>query len=171
MAINTWYQRISPRDLKQLIQDSYSNPDAPTQYLHPELDDERTKEQRIEPMLWTERNSLGLHSLLTFGEWAKCPLLGASISGGTPIGGDYSYEPVRYFTQKEVGDIASALETVKETALSNSFDPGALNTAGVPPTSGWHENDFPHLWKTFQDIQSFFHIAQSQGYAVLVYLG
>ncbi|MGC4046551.1 MAG: YfbM family protein [Armatimonas sp.] len=172
MAINTWYRCISPENLTQLMQASRLHPEAPAEYLDSGFNDDSNEMKRPEPRLWTERNWLGLHSLLTFGEWAQYPLLGTSISGGTPIGGDYCYYgPVRYFTEEEVRNIASALEKVEEATLRSSFDPDALNAAGVPPAHAWHPEDFPHLWKTFQDIQTFFRVAQSQGYALLVYLG
>jgi len=170
VSVNTWYRCIAPERLERLIIEARDDPDAPANFLHPDgKDDEYV---RPEPELWTERTWLGLHSLLTFGEWAKQPLLGAAISGGTPIGGDYCYpdSPVRYLTAEQVREIASALQSVTEEALCRSYDPAALNASGVPPEGHWHESDFAYLWKTFCDIRDFFHVAQIYRYAVLVYL-
>jgi len=170
MSVNTWYLCIMPARLEQLVQEAQQDPDAPANYIHPEDEDEDY--ERPEPGLWTERNWLGLHSLLTSGEWAKQPLLGEAITGGTPIGGDYGYvdSPVRCFTAEQVGDIASALRWVDEEALRASCDPTLLNATGAPPPGGWREGDFVYLWETFRNIRDFFHDAHGQGYAVLVYL-
>jgi hypothetical protein len=170
MSVNTWYQCISPERLDQLISEARLDRDAPAKYLNP--DDEDEEYERPEPNLWTESNWLGLHSLLTFGEWAKQPLLGAAIAGGTPIGGDYCYagSPVRYFLAGQVREIATALQSVVEEPLRRSCDPVVLNAARLPPVGAWYEGDFEYLWETFCNIRDFFHIAQCQYYAVLVYL-
>lgn len=170
MSVNTWYKCILPERLEQLVSEARRDPEAAANYLHPEGEDDEY--ERPEPGLWTERNWLGLHSLLTFGEWAKQPLLGAAITGGTPIGDGYCYSdaPVRYFTVEQVRQIALALQLVDREALHCTCDPAALNAAQVPPVGGWHKDDFPHLWKTFVHIREFFHAAQAQGYAVLVYV-
>jgi hypothetical protein len=170
MSINTWYRCIYRERLDELVRQAEHDPDAPANYIHPEAGDDEYG--RPEPSLWTERNWLGLHSLLTFGAWAEQPLLGAAIAGGTPIGGDYCYadSPVRYFTVEQVREIATALQAVKEEALQRSCDPEELNAACVPPVGGWNEESFVHLWKTFCNIRDFFRMAQSHNYAVLVYL-
>ncbi len=169
MSVNTWYKCITPALLEQLVEEARHDPDAPANYLHPE--NEGDDYERPEPGLWTERNWLGLHSLLTYDKWAKQPLLGDAITGGTPIGRDYCYadSPVRYFTAEQVRDIAPALQSVQEEVLRDSCDPVALNAAEVPP-DGWQEGDFVYLWETFCNIRDFFRKAQGQGYAVLVYL-
>lgn len=170
MSVNTWYRCISPERLDQLIIEAQADMEAAANYLHP--DGEEDEYERPEPGLGTERNWLGLHSLLTCGEWAKQPLLGAAITGGTPLGGGYCYpdSPVRYFTAEQVGEIAIALQSVTEEALCRTCDPAALNAARVPPVGHWRAGDFAYLWKTFCDIRDFFRIAQAYRYAALVYL-
>lgn len=127
MSVNTWYRCITPARLEQLVEEARHDPDAPANYLHPE--NEGDDYERPEPGLWTERNWLGLHSLLTLDGWAGQPLLGEAIVGGVPIGGDYCYaeSPVRYFTAERVRDMAPALQAVKEEALRDSCDPVALS--------------------------------------------
>jgi hypothetical protein len=170
VSVNTWYQCITPERLEQLLDDNRFDRDAPAKYLDSENENDRFGKR--EPRLWTERNWLGLYSLLTFGEWAEQPLLGQSIAGGTPIGNPFCYDdsPVRYFRMEQVHAIAAALQEVKEEALRRTCDPAVLNAARVEPIGEWRDGDFPHLWKTFCDIRNFFRTASEQEYAVLVYL-
>jgi hypothetical protein len=171
MSINTWYLCIDPERLQRLIEETRRDPDAPAKYIHPpELPDDY---EHPEPSLWTERNWLGLHSLLTFGDWANQPFLGAAIGGGTRFGRDYCYrdEPVRYLWRSEVVVIAEALAGVSEEALRRTCDADRLNEARVPPVGGWREGDYVHLWKTFTRIRDFYAQAAAGGYAVLIYLG
>src|SRR5438128_9359 len=106
VSVNTAYRCITPERLEFLIEEARSNPIAPARFVRPEIGQART-----EPKLWIERNWLGLHSLLTFGEWAERPLLGDAIAGGMPTGADYIYEdaPVRYFRREQVHAIAAEL--------------------------------------------------------------
>jgi|SRR5579871_2363474 len=169
MSINMWYECISQERLDRLIAETWEDRAAVERYLLREGEERYEKQP---PKLWTERNWQGLHSLLTWGEWANQPLLGTAILGGKPFGWGYCYsdEPARYFTAEQVREIADALQMVEEDALRRSCDSVALNAAGVPPVGGWREGDFEFLWKTFCDIRDFFQVARGYNDAMLVHI-
>jgi hypothetical protein len=169
MSINLCYECISPERLDRLVQEVRDDPTVVEKYLRREGEERYEKQP---PRLWTERNWQALHSLLTWGEWADQPMLGAAILGGKPIGWGYCYsdEPARYFTVEQVHEIAAILQTVDEEALRRSYDPAAFNAAGAPPSGGWREADFEFLWKTFCDIRDFFQVARNFNDAMLVHI-
>ncbi len=169
MSINTYYQYITPYRLDLLIWNTSDDREAPARYIRSEGKDDDY--DRPEPGIWTERNWVCLHALLTFGKWAEQPLLGESIAGGMPVGTGFQYASVRYLTAKQFSEIATALGAVEEEALRASCDPAVLIAANALPIDCRDDESFGHLWKTFVQIRDFFRMAQRDGYALLVYLG
>lgn len=166
MSITAWYACLFPARLELLLEEARCDPDAVEAFLFPE---ERSFEPPP-PELMIERNWEGLHSLLSFDQWKANPLLADAVLGGTEIGADLCDGPTRYFTLEQVREIALALQGVSEEALRRSFDPAALNAAGLPPQGAWTPDGFPHLWKSFVQVRDFFREAAEYRDAMLLYI-
>lgn len=166
MSITAWYTCLPPARLELLLEEVRRDSYAVEAFLLP---DERLIDLSP-PELMIERNWQGLHSLLSFGRWKAMPLLADAILGGRKIGADLCYGPARYLTVEQVQDIGRALQSVSEEELRSSFDPAALNAAGLPPKGEWTENSFPCLWQSFVRVRDFFQDAAQYGDAMLLYI-
>jgi len=166
MSITAYYTCLSPARLELLLEEVRRDPYAVKAFLLPE---ERLFEP-APPELMIERNWQGLHSLLSFGRWKANPLLADAVLGGTKIGVDLCDGPARYLMLEQVREIARALQSVSEEELRSSFDPAALNAAGLPPKGAWTPESFPWLWERFTEVRDFLREAAEYGAAMLLYI-
>jgi hypothetical protein len=98
--------------------------------------------------------------------------LGAAILGGTEIGDDEGYGPLRYLEAKEVKEIAAALESVSVQDFASRYKVEDMNKNDIYPLGGeWTEEDKDYLVEHYETLVEFFRIAADQDEAMLLFLG
>jgi hypothetical protein len=85
------------------------------------------------PMLDLDKSWQLIHFLLVGDPWNGEPPLRDAILGGTPLGGDLGYGPMRYLTPDQVRLVSDSLFEVKEERLRAAFDPAKLAAEEVYP--------------------------------------
>lgn len=114
----------------------------------------------------------GIYYLLTGIPDLKQPIesiLGLAIFGGTEIGEDIGYGPLRYLEAKEVREIATALESISVRDLTSRYKVEDINKYDIYPFSGeWTEDDKEYLIDNFESLVEFYRLTARQEEAVLL---
>ncbi|MFC7687062.1 YfbM family protein [Ureibacillus sp. GCM10028918] len=93
-------------------------------------------------------------------------LSGLAIFGGTEIGSDLGYGPLRYLEVEEVKDIANALEIVSVREFATRYKEIEINKFDIYPFDGqWTEEDKEYLVENFKALVEFYRLAANQGEA------
>jgi Domain of unknown function (DUF1877) len=112
----------------------------------------------------------GIHFLLCQRADEAPPPLGNAVLGGTEIGPDQGYGPVRYVTPEEVAEVAAAVTKVDDTQLRCNWQPQRLTEKQIYP-GGWEEAEsLDWLIDSLAQLRSFYAEAAKSGSAVLIYL-
>lgn len=112
----------------------------------------------------------GLHFLMCGTEAGAAPPLGDAVLGGSDVGPDHGYGPVRYLTPAEVAAVADAMAQLDNGTIRSRWNPTAMGDARVYPGL-WDQDDaLPWLLDSFQELQEFYSLAASRGSAMLLYL-
>ena len=112
----------------------------------------------------------GVHFLLCQRADDAPPPLGSAVLGGTEIGPDQGYGPVRYLTPGAVAEVAAAVAKVDDAALRRSWRPQVLADQQIYP-GGWEEAEsLDWLIDSLAQLRSFYVQAAGRGSAVLTYL-
>jgi hypothetical protein len=112
----------------------------------------------------------GLHYLLCGSVEPNGALLSQTILGGTEIGEDLGYGPVRYFTLDQVGQIADELNRpALQGEMSARFDPARMSELGIYP-QGWKSSDGAWLLEEFRRVRDFYTDAEARNLAVFACL-
>jgi hypothetical protein len=122
------------------------------------------------PLLDLDKAWHGIHYLLTGGEvWGGNGPLADAVLGGQTIGPDVGYGPARLLLPEQVAAVARALAEVSPETLAVSFDPAAMDQAGVYPQI-WDEGQeaLDYLLSYYQRLAAFYERAARQGNAVLL---
>ena len=136
MSMMGQYRRITLGQLYDLQDALRDNPAALSEYLYPE---ERSYD-KPDPQLEIGRAWHGIHFLLNSKRYeGKLPLVNV-VMGGTEIGEDLGYGPVRYLTPDQVKEVAAALSRIDRAELRERFDPAVFEAAGIYPR-GWTVGD------------------------------
>jgi Domain of unknown function (DUF1877) len=103
----------------------------------------------------------GLHYLLCGAPEPAPGPLGQAVFGGTEIGEDQGYGPVRYFTPAQVAEIAAALQSpALEQELHARFDAAVMTQLAIYP-GVWDTDDLDWLIEAFHTVRDFY-VAASQ---------
>lgn len=114
----------------------------------------------------------GLHFLLCGSVEATPNPLGQAVLGGTAIGPDIGYGPVRYLDASDVVEVDAALEDLSPDDLRRKYDADAMRKASVYPED-WEEDIQEHLdWliEAFEEVVAFYRGVSSRRNAALLYL-
>jgi hypothetical protein len=115
----------------------------------------------------------GIHFLLNGEPWGEtAPGLGFIVVGGSEIGEDAGYGPVRGFSSPEVKLIHRALETIDGTTLVERFDAEGFERNEVYPSGDWKDVQDLGYWSGyFDELKAFIGTAAEKNQALLVWLG
>jgi hypothetical protein len=109
----------------------------------------------------------GLHYLLCGTADPAPGPLGQAVFGGTEIGEDQVYGPVRYFSPAQVAEIAAALQSPDlEQELHARFDVEKMTQLGIYP-GVWERDDEDWLIDAFQSLRDFYAAASKSEQAAL----
>jgi hypothetical protein len=112
----------------------------------------------------------GLHYLLCGTAQEGTPPLGNAVLGGTPIGDNLAYGPVRFLEAADVAAVATALSSLDSKEVGQRFDPARMNEANVYPTC-WDDPDTQEwLMESFDALREFYAGVSERGNAVLLFL-
>jgi hypothetical protein len=112
----------------------------------------------------------GAHFLLTGESETVSEGVGSVILGGTEIGEDEGYGPVRYFTAQDVTELSAALDRDGlDTDVEARFDADRMSELGIYP-GGWDNAARSWLLDAVRDLRAFFRDAAAQGEAIVTYL-
>jgi Domain of unknown function (DUF1877) len=101
----------------------------------------------------------GLHYLLCGTPDPVPGPLGQAVFGGTEIGEDQGYGPVRYFSPAQVAEVASALQSPDlERQLPARFDAEAMTQLGIYP-GVWETDDHDWPIEAFRTLRDFYSAA------------
>ncbi len=97
--------------------------------------------------------------------------LGLAIFGGTEIGDDLGYGPLRYLEVEEVKEIATALESVSVIDFTSRYKVKDMNKFDIYPLEGeWTEEDREYLVENFESLVEFFRITAAKDEAMLLFI-
>ncbi|MEW9697773.1 YfbM family protein [Paenibacillus sp. SI8] len=112
-----------------------------------------------------------IHFILNESAWeGELPLFNV-ILGGTEIGEDMGFGPVRYVTNEEVKDIALKLSNLNENDLRNRFNPKVMNELQIYPAIDWVERgDQEFVFSYYEEVKNYYIDASLKNCAMLLYI-
>jgi hypothetical protein len=112
-----------------------------------------------------------IHFLLTGTPWGGEAPASLPILGGTAIGEDMGYGPVRFLTPAEVAAANGVLSQLPTAELRKRFDPAKLEEAEVYPAGIWLDEGaegFDYIAHYYEQLRAFYGSAAQAGRAVLL---
>jgi hypothetical protein len=109
-----------------------------------------------------------LHYLLTGEAEEAPPPLGNAILGGTKIGDELDYGPVRFLTPNQVREVATALASVTKEDLKQRFHLKAMMAANIFPVRDKSELELAQDY--FDDLSHCYTDAATSGDAMLLWI-
>jgi hypothetical protein len=167
MSMIGMFRRISPAKLDELR----ASPDDLQDFLWP--DEPLESEYDAFPELDIDKAWHGIHFLLNDEPWGEArPGLGFVVVGGTEIGEDAGYGPVRGFSADDVKVIQRALEAIDGATLVERFNADEFERNEVYPSGGWKDVRNLDYWSDYFDqLKAFIDTAVENKQALLVWLG
>lgn len=112
-----------------------------------------------------------IHFILNQSAWeGDLPLFNV-ILGGTEMGEDLGFGPVRYLTKEEVSSVASCLSNLSENELKNRFDPDLMNELDIYPSIDWREQgDQEYIFTYYEEVKNYYIQASKNNEAMLLYI-
>jgi hypothetical protein len=114
-----------------------------------------------------------LHFLLTGQAFGGTPPLSNALLGGTEIGPDRGYGPVRFLTPDEVQEVATALQGISHVELRSRFNPTDLERNEIY-SMNWDEpvdELFDDLRSHFDLVTACYRDAAAKHNAMLLWIG
>lgn len=124
--------------------------------------------QREERALHLEKAFHALHWLLTSRTYGGDPPLGNAVLGGTGIGPDIGYGPVRYLNGVEVGAVWRALEPLSPDVLLNRWDLKAARRAKIYAVAD--KDGKQECRARYGQLRDYYSAATSEGHSMLLYI-
>jgi hypothetical protein len=118
-----------------------------------------------------DKSWAAIHFMLTGTAWGGEVPESLPILGGTEIGEDMGYGPLRYLTPAEVMAAHGVLAALPSAELKKRFIPAALEEAEVYPTGIWLEEGeagFEYIEHWYEQLRTFYAAAAQSGQAVLL---
>jgi hypothetical protein len=109
-----------------------------------------------------------LHYLLTGHAEEAPPPLGNAILGGTAIGDDLDYGPVRFLTPDQVREVATALASVTKEDLKQRFNLKAMIAAHIYPVRD--ESELELAQDYFDELSHYYTDAAANASAMLLWI-
>ena len=161
------YRRISLGQLYELQDALKDNPEAISEFLDPEESADESASKLEIAKAWH-----GIEFLL-YGNENGPPSPLNIVMGGTEIGDEFGYGPIRYLLPDQVKEVSRTLNVLDKAELRKQFDPAAFEAADIYP-GGWTvlgpEATFEWLWVRLSAVRDFFREAAEQGDVMLMYL-
>jgi hypothetical protein len=114
----------------------------------------------------------GIYYLLTGVADLEQPIestLGLAIFGGTEIGEDLGYGPLRYLESEEVKEISIALETISVEDFASRYKVEDMNKHDIYPLEGeWTEEDKDYLVENYEALVNYFRTAADNDEAMIL---
>jgi len=154
------FLQISADDLEALIQ----QPDSVLSYVFPE-------DGEFPDCLDVAKAWHGIDYLLR-GESYDGVGAGAAakaVLGGTEIGDDKGYGPVRYLTVAGVKEVADAISQIGREEFAQRFDAQAMAKAGIYAFD-LHDTDLEHFTHYYEELKRYYEDAAKKGNAMLLFL-
>ncbi|QOR68132.1 YfbM family protein [Cytobacillus suaedae] len=96
-------------------------------------------------------------------------LVGEAILGGTEVGEDFGYGPMRYHEPTDVQNLYHELQKVSLTDLSNRFDIKKFSENNIYPMyRKWSLEDKDYLLENYEFLVAFYKKAAEEKEAILV---
>jgi Domain of unknown function (DUF1877) len=141
------------------------------------IDDPDSLDELLEPAIMggkglnVDKAWQGIHFVLTGDAWSGEPPLSNVVLGGTEIGEDLGYGPVRYLTPEEVAEVATALAPIDADEFANRYDPDELAGNDIYAFDYDHPDDELEYFKdAYVELRGYFQDASAKGNAMLVFL-
>lgn len=118
-----------------------------------------------------DKSWAAIHFMLTGTAWGGEPPESLPILGGTEIGEDMGYGPLRFLTPAEVVAANGVLAALPSAELKKRFIPAKLEEAEVYPTGIWldeGEEGFDYIEHYYDQLRAFYAFAAKSGQAVLL---
>lgn len=160
MSMIGGFLQVSPADLEALIADPSSMEGRIF-----------TEDQECENGIEVDKAWHGIHYLLANDAWGGDPPLANAVLGGTAIGDDVGYGPVRYLTAEEVLAVANALKQIAPAEYRERYDERKLLKNQIYPQF-WHDADDAagYLLSWYEEMRSYYLDAATKGNAMLKYV-
>lgn len=114
----------------------------------------------------------GIYFLLTGEPDLEEPItsfIGESILGGTEIGEDFGYGPLRYHEPTEVQNLYRELQKISMNELYSRFDIKKFNENKIYPMNGkWSLQDKEYLVENYEFLLEFYKKATEEQEAILI---
>lgn len=112
----------------------------------------------------------GLHFLLAGTTWEPSEGAGSAVLGGSEIGDDLGYGPLRALADSQVAVIAGALESITPTELAGKYQIDTMEAQEIYP-GGWSDTEnLAWLVEAFQEVRDYFLRAREDRMAMLLYI-
>lgn len=162
MGMTAAFVAISPAELEELRSDT-GRVD--------EIFFGRLRERNATSSVDIDKSWAAIHFMLTGEPWGGTPPESLPVLGGTEIGCDKGYGPVRYLEPSRVKEASAVLEGLPPQELKKRFIPAKLEEAGVYPSGIWEdegEEGFEYIAHWYEQLRTFYRSAAQQGNAVLL---
>lgn len=99
-------------------------------------------------------------------------VLSSLVLGGTPVGEDMGYGPVRLITKEEVVQLVEALKEWDEKAFRENFNVEDMIANKIYPVMDNEDEEdfFTYVWGYFVELKEFFLEAAEEGLNILAFI-
>jgi hypothetical protein len=118
-----------------------------------------------------DKSWAAIHFMLTGTQWGGEIPQALPVLGGTAIGDDAGYGPLRYLDTEEVKAAHTFLSSLPPSELRKRFIPVKLEAAEIYPTGIWEaegEAGFEYVEHFYEALRSFYARASAENRAVLL---
>jgi hypothetical protein len=120
--------------------------------------------------LYLDKSWDGISYLLTGKHFDTTTLVGQAILGGTEIGEDMGYGPMRVLTPEQVKAISAALNDITPDMLSKRYDPAKMDREQIYPNIWTREKEdgLKFLLDNYAALQRFYKRAADGDLAIVL---
>jgi hypothetical protein len=93
------------------------------------------------------------------------------VTGGTEIGDDYGYGPVRFVSSNYLVDIKNFLDSVSKSDFERKYSAEDLNTNNIYPLfTNWTNEEINWLTSEFIELKNFIELATKTKKGIYIYI-
>ncbi|HEV6967074.1 YfbM family protein [Roseateles sp.] len=165
MGMTASFVAVTPAELEAFKGDATALPDFFFERLA------EVMPEKANQALDIDKSWAAIHFMLTGTLWGGEPPESLPILGGSEIGADMGYGPLRYLTPPEVNAAHGVLAQIPAAELKKRFIPEKLEEAEVYPSGIWleeGEEGFEYIEYWYEQLRTFYASAAQAGHAVLL---
>lgn len=155
------FAAVSANELERFQMD----PDSLTSYLFPDEGDPPA-------VIDVDKAWHAIHFLLTGSAEDDGTVASLAVLGGTEIGEDLEYGPVRFLTSAEVQAVAEEIEQLNPEELTQRYRPDVMDEIAIYPQIWTRDGDegLDYIREWYQEMRKFYLDARDREAAVLHWL-